>query len=195
MNLALTISLSLPTLSCGSVASRAARKAGQCGGQQAAERGWEWAVQGAAGRQRPRQCRARCRQGQRGCLAAAPRQFQASSASLRSCSPRGTDASRRPSETRPLLPPLALCSWPVPRGNTFARARVESLRFIAHLDRNLDLGLTFAYWNSESNWWSSCRSSRGQAEPPAPCLCGRVFVPCLTGVRPALLPVVFAQSP
>lgn len=44
MNLALTISLSLPTLSCGSVASRAARKAGQCGRQQAAKWGWEWAV-------------------------------------------------------------------------------------------------------------------------------------------------------
>lgn len=50
------------------------------------------------------QYRAGCRQGQRGCLAAAPRQFQAFSASLRSRSPRGTDASHRPSETRPLLP-------------------------------------------------------------------------------------------
>lgn len=61
-------------------------------------------AEGQRGGRGPGQCRARCRQGQRGCLAAAPRQFQAFSASLRSRSPRGTDASHRPSETRPLLP-------------------------------------------------------------------------------------------
>lgn len=101
----------------------------------------EWAVLRGSGAAEASACRAGRRQGRRGCL---PRQFQAFSASLRSRSPRGTDASHRRSETRPLLPPLALCSWPVPRGNTFAR--VASLRFIAHVDGNLGLGLTFGSW-------------------------------------------------
>lgn len=114
----------MPTLSCGSVASRAARKAGQCGRQQQPSGTGVGSAEGQRGGSGLGQCRARCRQGQRGCLAAAPRQFQAFSASLRSRSPRGTDSSHRPSETRPLLPLLALCSWPVPRGNTFARSRL-----------------------------------------------------------------------
>lgn len=145
MNLALTISLSLPTLSCGSVASRAARKAGQCGRRRQPRGTGVGSAEGQRGGRGLGQCRARCRQGQRGCLAAAPRQFQAFSASLRSRSPRGTDASHRPSETRPLLPLLALCSWPVPRGNTFARARVSSLRFIAHGGQKLRLGVDLCF--------------------------------------------------
>lgn len=64
----------------------------------------ERAVLRVAGGRGLGQPRAVCRQGQRGCLAAAPRQFQAFSASLRSRSPRGTDASHRPSKTRLLLP-------------------------------------------------------------------------------------------